>query len=136
MSLAAETQLRVRYSETDQMGYVYYGNYAQYFEIGRVETLRELGFSYRQLEESGVMLPVLEYRIKYLKPALYDDLLTIRTVISEIPSARIHFNYETYNEQGQRLNMAETTLVFVSKQNGKPCPCPDDLKEAIAGKLS
>ena len=120
-----ETKLRVRYGETDQMGYAYYGWYAQYFEVARVELLRSLGTDYRSLEEQGVMLPVLEFKIKYLKPARYHDLLTIRTRVPEVPRARIRFEYETLNEAGELLNQGETTLVFVDKKTGKPCAAPE-----------
>ena len=120
-----ETKLRVRYGETDQMGYAYYGWYAQYYEVARVELLRSLGTDYRSLEEQGVMLPVLEFKIKYLKPARYDDLLTIRARVPEVPRARIRFEYETLNEAGQLLNQGETTLVFVDKKSGRPCAAPD-----------
>lgn len=123
---SAETKVRVRYGETDQMGYCYYGNYAQFFEIGRVETLRSLGMSYRKMEEDGIMLPVLDYSVKYIKPALYDDLLTIRTTIPEIPKARIRFEYEIYNEKNELLSKAETTLVFINKENMKPRSAPED----------
>ena len=87
------TEIRVRYGETDQMGYCYYGNYAQYFEVGRVEALRSLGMSYKALEEQGVMLPVSEFSVKYLSPAFYDDLLTVKTEITAIKGARIYFTY-------------------------------------------
>ena len=127
----SETQVRVRYAETDQMGYVYYGNYAVYFEVARVEMLRTLGFSYKKLEDEGVMLPVLNFSIKYIRPAYYDSLLTIKTTIPEIPSARIHFNYETFNERNELINTAETTLVFVSKKTGRPTIPPEDLLEAL-----
>jgi len=123
--------MRVRYAETDQMGYVYYGNYATYFEVARVELLRSLGFTYKKLEEEGVILPVLDFSIKYIRPAYYDDLLTIKTIIKEIPSARIRFNYETLNEKNELLNVADTTLVFVDKKSGRPGPPPLDLMEAI-----
>lgn len=115
-----EIQVRVRYAETDQMGYVYYGNYATYFEVARVETFRAIGFSYKEMEEAGVMMPVLEYKTKYIKPAFYDDLLTIKVIIKEKPSIRIRFEYEVYNEAGVLLNVSETTLVFVNKNTGKP----------------
>ena len=127
----SETKIRVRYGETDQMGYCYYGNYAQYFEVGRVEALRGLGMSYKSLEESGVMLPVLEFKIKYLKPAFYDDLLTIKTTIKTLPAARIHFEYETFNEAGTLLNVGETTLVFINKTTNKPCPAPAAMIEKL-----
>ena len=122
----AETSLRVRYAETDQMGYVYYGNYAGYYEVGRVEALRSLGMSYKEMEASGIMLPVLSYSIKYYKPSFYDDLLTIKTIIPEIPNTRIKFLYQTYNDKGILLNEGETTLVFVNIKTGKPCAAPDN----------
>lgn len=115
-----EIQVRVRYAETDQMGYVYYGNYATYFEVARVETFRAIGFSYKEMEEDGVMMPVLEYKTKFIKPAYYDDLLTIKVMIKDKPSIRIRFEYEVYNEAGVLLNLSETTLVFVNKNTGKP----------------
>ncbi len=126
-----ETQIRVRYAETDQMGYVYYGHYAVYFEVARVEMLRSLGFSYKVLEEEGVILPVLNYSIKYIKPAFYDELLKIKIVIKELPATRIRFDYETFNEKDELINIAETTLVFVNKKTGRPSPPPDDLQEAL-----
>ena len=124
----------MRYAETDQMGYVYYGNYAQYFEVGRVELLRSLGVSYRQLEESGVMLPVLDFNIKYHKPARYDEELTIITSMPSLPSVRISFDYQTLNAQGDLLNEGHTTLVFVNKETNKPRPCPTSLIENIRAK--
>src|SRR6185295_1633646 len=98
-----EIKIRVRYAETDQMGYVYYGNYAAYFEVARVETLRNLGFSYKKLEEEGIMLPVLSFSTRYNKPAFYDDELIIKVSIKELPMARIRFDYETYNEKDELI---------------------------------
>ncbi|MBL0104348.1 MAG: acyl-CoA thioesterase [Bacteroidetes bacterium] len=126
-----DIQIRVRYAETDQMGYVYYGNYAAYFEVARVEMLRMLGFNYKQLELEGVMLPVLEFSIKYFKPAFYDDLLTIRTTVNEMPAARIKFTYETFNEKNELLNRAETTLVFINKSMNRPVAMPAKMQEAM-----
>lgn len=120
----SEIQVRVRYAETDQMGYVYYGNYASYFEVARVEALRNLGFDYKSIEENGIILPVLSYSINYLKPAYYDDLLIIKVRIMEVPLARIKFDYETYNDKDQLINKADTTLVFINKQTKKPCAAP------------
>ena len=122
-----EIKIRVRYGETDRMGYVYYGNYATYFEVARVETLRNMGISYKKLEDDGVMLPVLEYKIKYYKPAFYDDELRIQITIEKLPGIRIHFRYKTYNSENVLLNEAETTLVFVNIKTGKPRMIPDDL---------
>ena len=121
------TELRVRYGETDQMKFAYYGIYAQYFEVGRVELLRSLGITYRELEEMGFALPVVNYNIDYKKPAFYDDKLTIETSIHEIPKVKIVFNYKTINEKGDLLNTAETTLVFFFSYTGKPCLPPDIL---------
>lgn len=127
----SETTVRVRYAETDRMGYVYYGNYSQYYEVGRVEALRDLGFSYKKMEDSGIMLPVLEFSIKYFKPAFYDDLLTVVTIIKEIPSTRIYFEYEMYNQKNELLNKGDTTLVFVDIKSGKPCKPPTDFLTTI-----
>jgi len=127
----SETSVRVRYGETDRMGYVYYGNYAMYFEVGRVEAIRDLGLSYRELEESGIMLPVADMSVKYLRPAFYDDLLTIRTTIPELPGTRLKFQYEILNQQNLLLTKGETTLVFVSAETMKPRPAPDAFLEKI-----
>lgn len=127
----SESKIRVRYGETDQMGYCYYGNYAQFYEVGRVEALRNLGFSYRSLEDDGIALPVLEFKIKYLKPAYYDDLLTVKTTVHGITGTRIFFTYEMYNEKGELLNTGETTLVFVNKAKNKPCAAPEGLAERL-----
>lgn len=126
-----EIEIRVRYAETDQMGFVYYGNYATYFEVARVESLRALGMSYKELEKSGIMLPVLEYNCKYLKPAKYDDLLTIKTTIKSIPTARIFFEYEVFNENKELLTIASTTLVFVQAANKRPCVAPEHFLEQL-----
>ncbi len=131
-----ETKFRVRYAETDQMGYVYYGNYATYFEVGRVEMLRSMGITYRKLEEDGVMLPVLDLSIRYLKPALYDDELKLITRLNEMPGVRIHFTYTLYNGAGVQLCEAATTLVFINKANGRPCACPEELTDAIKMRTS
>jgi acyl-CoA thioester hydrolase len=113
------------------MGYVYYGNYASYFESGRIEALRVLGFSYKKMEDSGIMLPVLSLQIKYIRPAFFDDLLSVKTCIRELPSARIRFHYETFNEDNILLNTAETELVFISTHTRKPCAPPLDFMEAL-----
>lgn len=126
-----ETKIRIRYGETDRMGYAYYGNYATYFEVARVETLRKTGISYRQLEDDGIILPVLDYKIRFHKPAFYDDIIIIKTTISEIPKIRFNFNYKTFNQKGDLLNEAETTLVFVSKKTNKPILIPKDLKQML-----
>jgi acyl-CoA thioester hydrolase len=106
------------------MGYCYYGNYAQYFEVGRVETLRSLGMSYKQLEKEGIMLPVSAFSVNYFAPAFYDDALTVETTITEVKGARIYFDYTITNESGDLICKAQTTLVFVQKDTMKPIPAP------------
>ena len=129
------TKVRVRYAETDQMGYVYYGVYPQYFEIGRVELLRSLCISYRELEERGFLLPVVHFSIDYLKPAFYDEELIIKTSIDSIPHVKISFKYSTYNAQNDILNTANTTLVFLDKETKKPCPAPEFLIQVLKDKI-
>jgi len=119
-----EHKLRVRYAETDQMGYVYYGNYAAYYEVARTEMLRVTGISYKELEEMGVMMPVSDMQIKYHHPAKYDENITIRVTIKETPSVRIIFNYEIFNEAGKLLNTGITQLVFVDMIKNRPCKPP------------
>ena len=116
----SETKIRVRYAETDQMGYCYYGNYAQYFEVARVEALRSLGVTYKTMEENGIWLPVVDFSIKYLQPAYYDEELTILTNVVKEPTIRIFFTYETYNEKKEKINFGETSLVFLDKKLKKP----------------
>ncbi len=118
------TKIRVRYGETDQMGYMYYGNYAQFYEVGRVEMLRSLGMSYQEMEDSGIMMPVLELKCKYIKPALYDQEITVKVIIDQMPGMRIHFKYELYNAADELINLGETTLVFVDMAKNKPCLAP------------
>uniref|UniRef100_UPI00404A4D12 acyl-CoA thioesterase n=1 Tax=Fulvivirga sp. TaxID=1931237 RepID=UPI00404A4D12 len=127
-----DTQIRVRYADTDQMGYVYYGNYSRYYEIARVESLRNLGLTYRELEEMGVMMPVLENHSTYKAPALYDELLTVRTIVSEMPGVRIKFNYEITNESNKLIHLGETLLVFVDMKSGRPCRMPDHMAKALS----
>ena len=128
------TTLRVRYGETDPMKYVYYGNYAEYFEVARVELFRSLGMSYDEIEKRGIFLPVSEYKIKYLKPALYDQLLEIRTYVRKIPGIRIEFDYEIFNEDQVKITEASTTLFFLDSQTNKIVKCPDYLMELIQKK--
>ena len=120
--------IRVRYGETDQMGYVYYGNYALYYEVGRVELLRKLGVAYSDLEKQGIGLPVLSFDIKYIKPAKYDDIINVKTTITEIPGTRITFQYECNDQSGNVLNTGKVTLVFIEIKSGKPIRCPENLE--------
>jgi acyl-CoA thioester hydrolase len=126
-----ETKIRVRYSETDQMGFVYYGNYPQFYEVGRTEALRALGTSYKKLEDEGIWMPVIHMDLHYKKPGRYDDLLTIRTTVKELPVTRMRFEYEVFNEAGDLLNYGETTLIFLSKEKERPVRCPDWLSEVF-----
>ena len=127
-----ELTLRVRYGETDRMGFVYYGNYAEYFEVARVEALRELGITYKQLEDDGLLLPVYSYAIQFHQPAYYDDNLVIQSCITEMPKASIHFSYTTFNEAQEFLNEASTTLVFLNSNTKRPCRAPSQLLEVMA----
>lgn len=129
------TSTRVRYAETDQMGYVYYGNYPQFFEIGRVEALRALGISYKKMEEQGIMLPVLKLEIKYIAPAKYDEKLEIKTEIRELPSTRITFHHEIRNEAGDLLTIGFVQLVFVQIDTKRPCKAPDYILDALANSF-
>jgi len=129
---AAETQVRVRYSETDQMQYVYYGNYATYYEVGRVEVLRQLGITYKSLEDSGVMMPVLETHSYFHKPAKYDDLLTIKIRIPQLPLVKIKFEYEIFHEDGTKLHSGDTTLAFIEMKSGKPIRAPETMIKLLA----
>lgn len=124
-------KVRVRYSETDQMGVVYHGNYAQYFEMGRVEWLRNLGISYKWMEDSGVMLPVVSLNINYKKPARYDDLLTVKTIFKSQSTVKIEFDYEIFNEKQELLTIANSILVFVDMKTGRPVAPPEYVKEKL-----
>ena len=128
----ATTQIRVRYAETDQMRFVYYGNYPQYYEVGRAEAIRELGFTYKELEDLGVMMPVVEMNIRYFRPALYDDLLTIKTSLTELPTNKVRFHSEVYNEKDELLNQGSVTLVFVDAKTMKRVDMPAVLHERLA----
>jgi len=123
--------IRVRYAETDPMKYVYYGNYAAYFELGRVELFRSIGISYDEIEKLGIWLPVSDYNIKYLKPALYDQKLEIHTYVKKIPGVRIEFEYEIYNEEKIKITEARTTLFFLNAETNKVIKCPDFLMKLI-----
>jgi len=127
----SETTVRVRYSETDQMGYVYYGHYAAYFEVARVESLRQLGMTYKELEEMGIIMPVLENHSRFIAPALYDDELKIVTTIREKPGVRIRFEYEISNSKDQLIHKGETLLAFINKTSGRPCRPPEAFNKVL-----
>lgn len=126
-----ETNIRVRYGETDRMGYAYYANYALYFEVGRTEMLRSLGFTYKQWEDSGIILPVKSFTIQYIAPALYDDLLLVRTILKERPTARISFDYEVFNESADLLCTGNTVLVFSDAKSRRPRRPPEEFMTAL-----
>ncbi len=123
--------LRVRYGETDPMKYVYYGNYAEYLEVARVELFRELGIPYNEIENQGIWLPVSEFSIKYLKPGLYDEILEIHTYIKKLPGVRIEFEYEIYNSSNEKITEAKTTLFFLDAKKNKVVKCPDFLMQLL-----
>jgi len=129
------TTLRVRYGETDQMGYCYYGNYAQYFEVGRVEAMRKLGMSYKSLEERGIMLPVSHFEVNYKAPALYDDALQITTHINELKGPRLLFHYEIHVDS-KLIATATTTLVFVAKETMRPIAPPEDFIKLLENEVN
>jgi len=135
MSITSETLLKVRYSETDQMGVVHHGNYAQYLELARIDWLSRLGVSYKSMEESGVMLPVFTLDFKFKKSAFFDDELTVKTLLKKIPTVRIVFDYKIYNQNQDLLTIASSTLVFVDTKTRKPILCPTYLLEIIEKAL-
>ncbi len=112
----SEVNIRVRYNETDQMGYVHHANYACFYELGRTELFRKIGFPYSELEKSGVMLPVFSLKVNYLKPAFYDEKITIKTYLRKMPKVKLMFDYEIFNEKGILLNTGETSLAFINKE--------------------
>ena len=129
--ISDKIQFRVRYGETDQMSYAYHGNYAAYFEMGRTEWLRKLGVSYKNMEESGIMLPVINLNTNYIKPAKYDDILTLKTTLAKKPSAKIEFDFEIHNESDELLTTAKATLVFVNMVTNKPTRAPKYIMDII-----
>lgn len=129
--ISHETQLRVRYGETDQMGYAYYGKYAEYFEVGRVELVRKLGIPYKEVEARGIMMPVSELLVNYKRPALYDDLLTIRTTVKERPRSSFLFDYEIINEKGELLATGHVKLAFVDMEKMRPVRTPEFVLQAF-----
>lgn len=126
-----ETKIRVRYGEVDQMGYVYYGTYALYYEVARVESFRHLGVTYKEIEETGVLMPVLENRSRFIKPASYDEELQIVTYMREKPGVRVKFDYEIYAQDNDLIHTGETLLAFVDKLTRKPCRPPEILQKVL-----
>lgn len=127
-----EVKIRVRYAETDQMNVVYHGNYAQYFEVGRVEAVRELGLSYKDMEATGTIMPVIEWTAKFLRPAHYDDLLTVKTILKELPvDYRIEFHQEVYNEAGKLLTVGKVRLYFLKAVTMEKTDMPEELLKKL-----
>lgn len=127
-----DLQLRVRYGETDQMGYLYYGNYASYYEVGRVETIRSLGLTYKELEdEHGIWLPVVSLESRFVRPAYYDDLLTVHTEIRRLPDTYITFHTEIFNERRKLVNAAQVRLCFFDAAAKKVVPAPELLLQRL-----
>lgn len=126
-----ETQIRVRYGETDQMGVVYHANYAQYFEVGRTEWLRQFGMTYRQMEENGIMLPVISLNINFKNSARYDDVLKVKTRLKKLPTASIEFEYELLNDDGNLLATGSTVLAFINMERNRPTRCPKYLLDQL-----
>ncbi len=127
-----ETQVRVRYGETDQMGYLYYGNYALYYEVGRAEMIRSLGLSYQEMEKKlGVMMPVMSLQMRFVRPALYDELVTIRTTLRELPTSTIMFHHELFNEKKKLLNGGSVKLCFVEMTTNKTVGAPPYLLDKL-----
>ncbi len=129
---SSEVKIRVRYAETDQMGYVYYGNYPTYYEVARVEAMRSFGMKYKDLEARGVMMPVLENHSYYLLPGKYDEELTIKVSIPELPKVKIKFCYEFYNEEGKLIHKGETILAFINMENGRPVRMPKEMEQLLS----
>lgn len=127
------TQIRVRYAETDQMDVVYHGNYAQYFEVARAEAIRQLGFTYKDMEALGTYMPIVELQCKFLRPAHYDDLLTVKVILKELPQDhRIDFHHEVYNEAGRLLATGLVILYFMNAGNGRKTNMPKELYDRLA----
>lgn len=127
-----ESKVRVRYAETDQMGVVHHGNYAQYYELARTECFEACsGMSYESMEADGVMLPILEMHSKFIKPALYNQVLTIKSIVKTLPTVKLIVEYEIYNEANELINTGSTILVFVNKRSRRPCPPPDNFMKNV-----
>lgn len=124
-------QIRVRYGDTDQMGYVYYGNYGYYYEQARSEAIRWAGISYKEIEDSGTMMPITRMNIKYIRPAYYDELLTIKTTVAEMPNRLILFAYQVFNEKNELINEGETQLAFIDATTKKMKSAPEVLIQKL-----
>ncbi|MEL7586083.1 MAG: thioesterase family protein [Prolixibacteraceae bacterium] len=129
--LISETKIRVYYEDTDKMGIVYYGKYLRYYEIGRTEMIRDMGFTYKEIEDSGILLPARSISINYLKPAYYDDLLTVKTIVDRVPQVKFPIKTEIYNQHNELLNKGETVLAFFNEKTNRPCKAPPIFMNAL-----
>lgn len=129
-----ETQIRIHYALTDQMGVVYHGHYAQFYEIGRSEAIRQIGYTYKDVEAMGIIMPVVDIHSRFLRPARYDDLITVKTTLKELPTNfKIVFHSEIFNEQDELLNTGAVTLFFVDAKTMKRIDMPEQLRQKLAG---
>lgn len=134
--ITSTTQVRVRYAEVDQMGFMYYGNYAMYYEMGRAAMIREAGYPYSEMERDGTVMPVVKMNIKYLKPALYDELITIETTMKELLDIPfVKFHHKLYNEKSELINVGEVTLTFFNQIEQKRAPMPERLRKILQLKF-
>lgn len=129
--ISHSTSFRIRYGETDQMGVVYHGNYAQFFEMGRIDWLRSLGISYKSMEENNVMLPVISLQCNFKKSAEFDDEITVKTILKKTPAVKIEFDYEITNQKGELLTTGNTVLAFINMTTKKPIRCPEYILERL-----
>ena len=127
----SETKLTTRYGETDQMGIIYHANYINYYEIARTEMIREIGYPYQEMENDGIMMPVIEVQCKYIRPAYYDEELTIRTIVKELPTSRMTFHYEIYNAKQELINTGIAVLAFMDGNTRRPCRPPEKMMQLI-----
>ena len=134
--ITSENKIQIRYDEVDKMGYVYHGNYAKFYHISRTELMRKIGFSDKELEAKNILLPVIEMNIKYLKPVFYDDVITIKTSLQNIPTSRMRFKHEVFNTHNEVINQAESTVVFVDMHTRKPMKAPEFIVDKIASHIN
>lgn len=128
-----ETIIRVRYNETDRMGYLHHSVYASYFEIARTEMMRNLGISYKEMEDSGILLPVYALNISFRQPAFYDDKLTVKSMLTMLPVVKLIIEYEVINQNRQLICTATSTNVFINASNRKPIRAPESMIQKFNG---
>lgn len=134
--IVKDIKIRVRYKETDAMGVVHHSNYVNYYEVARTEMLREFGTSYKELEQQGIMLPVHDVSMRFFAPAKYDDLLTVRIIMSELPGVKLTFDHEIYNQDGALLNKGRVVLVFINSESRRACRAPREFVDLLAARIN